>query len=406
MPLPPLVSSIVRERTSPGSNSLAALLVAQSLAYATAKGLPPDLALAASFDLLVAAKYYGAVRTENWLWCEKANRFFYPFLNACPYCASRTDLAARRFIHHHGNKPQSGSIGPATADAFREILSAYFEVKQAAHVAVFLCSEPVDIAIVDEKAQSIFVAEIKASPLFTPPLQVPYHANLFRTSTKSAAHHQTGTLQRTSEIRFGLYAPGLLENKFYDGIPFLAIESPKGVERQLFELIAAAPEPLFAYYDYWAGLWRAYMTKTQNALGYWLTGACGLPRNPGEDWPKSSSGKPIGSISDSKTSVGMDRTDDIKKSTFQMLNLGVSLRRQPLDGWELHIGIASNLHAARHYDKYLSPYTKLVWGWREDTPQDAAPTSLHNLFDGIVTLSQSHLKSPWLNEITAWHQST
>ena len=404
MPLPPIITSIAREKTATDANSLASLLVANALTYAAQKGVPPDLALAASFDLLVSTKYYGAVRTDNWLWCEKANRFFYPFLNACPYCACRPEVADRRFIHHAGNKPQSGTIGPATADAFREILSAYFEAKKAGHISVFLCSEPVDVAIVDDRAKSIFVAEIKASPLFTPPLQVPYQANLFRTNSKSAAHHQVGTLQRTSEVQIGLYAPGSLESNFYQDIPFQAIESPKGFEKQLFGLISASPQRLHAYFDFWAGLWHAYMAKTQNTLGYWLLGACGLPRNPGEDWPKSSSGKAMGSISDSKTSVGMDRTDDIKKSTFQMLNLGVSLRRQDWHGWELFIGIASNLHAARHFEKYLSPYSSLVWGWQGDSGQDGAPTSLHNLFDGIVTLSQSHLKSPWLNEIADWHQ--
>lgn len=96
----------------------------------------------------------------------------------------------------------------------------------------------------------------------------------------------------------------------------------------------------------------------------------------------------------------MDRTDDIKKATFQALKLGVENRRKDPSPWKLLIGLASNLHAARHYDGYLRPYEDIIWGW-DGVGEDAR--TLHNLFDGIVSFSRSHMRDPWLVATLDWH---
>ncbi len=59
---------------------------------------------------------------------------------------------------------------------------------------------------------------------------------------------------------------------------------------------------------------------------YYLANASGSPPKIAKDrdgWPKKES------ISDSKTSAGMDRTDDIKKGIYQSLKIGTNLKDDP-----------------------------------------------------------------------------
>lgn len=78
----------------------------------------PQLALAAAYDLLVAAEYYAAVSEHGWLTCHQpANGMFYPYTNVCPAC-----VLDGQFIYHKANKPKSGVIGTTTA----RLLSLFF----------------------------------------------------------------------------------------------------------------------------------------------------------------------------------------------------------------------------------------------------------------------------------------
>jgi len=96
----------------------------------------------------------------------------------------------------------------------------------------------------------------------------------------------------------------------------------------------------------------------------------------------------------------MDRTDDIKKATFQALKLGVENRVPDPSPWTLLIGLASNLHAARHYDDYVRPYENIMWGWANGPHADR---ELFNLFDGIISFTRSHMRSDWLLRTLDWH---
>ena len=97
----------------------------------------------------------------------------------------------------------------------------------------------------------------------------------------------------------------------------------------------------------------------------------------------------------------MDRTDDIKKGTFQVLMMGVDLHQLSLDGWELRVGLASNLHAGRHHEDYLRRYEDIAWGWLDANGKP--PREWYRLFDAIVSFSRSFTEDPWLQEVLNWH---
>lgn len=390
--LPDFLREKIHERTSPDANPLARALVGQALRD-TSSGIPLTERLAASFDLIVASKFYQYVEPESWLWCGHADRDFYPILNACPHC-----ILENRFVQSEGHKPGSGQIGPTTALAFREIVAAYFELTGKANCYVCDASEPIDLAVVDTENKTVFIAEVKAAPLFTPPLSRRHATNSMRTQQALPLNHSMGVARRLHEVEAALFIPDTIA-PFEIVLEAGIIGQGLPLDRSLAVAVQADTSIASRYFQIWSRMWRAYQKKDTSDILYWFCGACGLPRNPGEGWPRQANGQPKGSISDGKTSVGIDRTDDIKKATFQALKLGVENRLRDSSPWRLLIGLASNLHAARHYDGYLRPYEDIIWGWAENSGR---PNDLYNLFDGIVSFTRSHMRDEWLAQTLDW----
>lgn len=65
--------------------------------------------------------------------------------------------------------------------------------------------------------------------------------------------------------------------------------------------------------------------------------------------------------------------------------------------------LISNIHAVRHYNDYLHSLEDVVWlidtGKKAkkvgDLPDDM---DVYNLFDGIITFTQSHIRDEWIEE--------
>ncbi|MEI8078430.1 MAG: hypothetical protein WCH61_02225 [bacterium] len=362
--------------------------------------LPIGLILAACFDLVVASKFYRFTKPENWLWCKHGDFDIYPILNACPLC-----VLQNHFIKHNGNKPSSGSIGPSTSQALREILVAYYHLSGKGFLRVFNGSEPADLVVIDSKNKQCFIAEVKASPLFTPPLAVKHASSSFQTDKDGARplNHFQGTLRNLHTQSVSLIIPQVGGKYTLWKMPPKGLGSDQWPDNAIITAIRSDEDGFKKYLLSWVNMWNAYAEKNNSDALFYFTGACGLPRHAGDEWEKSSNGKPVGTISDGKTSVGMDRTDDIKKSTFQMLKLGIESRNRDLGGWALKIGLASNLHAARHHETYLKPYEDIVWGWSPE--RGVNPADWYNLFDGIVSFSKSHTRDEWIQSLVAWHEN-
>ena len=391
--LPAFLKGKIREHTHPNANPLAYALVRYALSDMVS-GVPLSQRLAASFDLLVASKFYQYTRPEEWLWCGHSGRDFYPTLNVCPNC-----VLDNRFVHTNGHKPGSGQIGPTTALAFREIIAAYFDLTGKASCIVCNASEPIDLAIADTENKVLFVAEVKAAPLFTPPLFRQHTTRSIQTQHTLPLNHSIGVSRNLHEAVVSLFVP---DTEVPLEIPLEAGAVGGGIplDESLATVIKEDYSIASRFFQLWSRMWDAYQRKDSSDILYWYCGACGLPPSPGEGWPREANGRPKGSISDGKTSVGIDRTDDIKKATFQVLKLGVDNRLKDPSPWRLLIGLASNVHAARHYDGYLRPYEEIVWGW---AGTDEQVKNLYNLFDGIVSFTRSHMRDDWLSRTLDWH---
>ena len=149
------------------------------------------------------------------------------------------------------------------------------------------------------------------------------------------------------------------------------------------------------YLEYWRVSFDIYCTKDESENIFWLTNACGKPSRLPSDWTGG-----VTCISDEKTSVGMDRTDDIKKGIYQVLKLGAEGKLNQ-DGWQCKVGILSNIHPARHFNAYLKPIKDLVWtitgSVNIEYAKDLDPNlPMYNLFDGIITFTDNYIRDSWI----------
>jgi len=95
----------------------------------------------------------------------------------------------------------------------------------------------------------------------------------------------------------------------------------------------------------------------------------------------------------------MDRTDDLKKATYQILKIGAE--GHPTTDYSLKVAILSNIHAARHFDNYLAAFKDIVWtrdptGQVKLAKQLPPDTEIYNLFDGIITLTHLLARDDWI----------
>lgn len=361
------------------------------------------LALAAAFDLVVTAEYYRNVGHVNWIYCPAENPplLIYPYTNVCPRCA-----LSDTFFFHKANKPKSGVIGSKTSRLLASFLQTLF-LRNGHPVSVLKGVEPVDIVLIDDRQvpTSVMFAEIKAAPLITIPISC---------ESQILTTDQDGTIVPTGHRisdHTGFYGSNLSlflpSNKYgseWQLIPFGICQDANDEAwafRSLLELVQSDTDFIRAYVEFWKQALQSYEEKSQTGV-FWLTNACGQPSPRPADWPRRSRASGFESISDGKTSVGMDRTDDLKKATYQALKIGAE--GNPSTEFHFRVGIISNVHAVRHHNEYLTVLEDIVWTHDEgiqamsvgDLPPDAP---IFNLFDGIISLTQPVARDSWVQTI-------
>jgi hypothetical protein len=144
----------------------------------------------------------------------------------------------------------------------------------------------------------------------------------------------------------------------------------------------------------WKLIRIAYKERNRSSNLYYVANASGHPPKIAKekfDWPSQES------ISDSKTSAGLDRTDDIKKGIYQTFKLGIEANRELL----LHpikTAIISNLPAYRHGEEYLEPFYGIYCGYEDSFIEElngrysCEKSSLKRPFDYIITLEDVFLR--------------
>jgi hypothetical protein len=324
---------------------------------------------------------------------------FYPYTNVCPSCALNNT-----FVFHKANKPQSGVIGAHASRLLALFIQETLKRKNSA-AQVFKGVEPVDIIFFDETTSpvTLMFAEIKAAPLFTLPLMVHSQQLTIETETgiEDAPHRETDNIQLFDgniEIFLPFYdEQGQWAEKSYAIGSKSERQDTNWAYRGLENLLNANSEFFENFVATWRKAFESYAQRSQDTI-YWFTNACGQPFPRPNDWP-SRKGSGYESVSDGKTSVGMDRTDDLKKATYQVLKIGAEGR--PVTNYSLKVGIVSNIQAVRHFDDYFASLKDIIWT-RDSTgkvklakqlPPDA---ELYNLFDGIITLTQIIARDEWI----------
>ncbi len=358
------------------------------------------LNLAASFDLIVSLTYYASVKSTGWCYCpEGESSLIFSYVNLCPKC-----LFKGEFHHLKGGKPPSGVIGKKTREVLAAFWSGLFK-HRGKKIEFRLAKEPVDLVAIDELTKTILVAEVKSAPLCCLPIfseteklqdqgiedsdDIVEHISIGRAG--SSPVYILMPIRSGSDWSTKKY---LISEKF----PFSEKDGFLGVMKLLND------DQFFKeYIDFWKQAYSDYSNKNRDSTVFWLTNACGAPSPAPENWPTRSTGKGKETISDAKTSAGMDRTDDIKKGIYQVLKLGTEGKPKS-SNYEVKTALISNMDAARHHDEYLSVLENVMWTTSLDgsikyTGDLEPQTPIYNLFDGIITFSKNLVRDEWVKEV-------
>ncbi|MGI4790875.1 MAG: hypothetical protein ACRYFS_18745 [Janthinobacterium lividum] len=397
------IDKAVEIRLTSDERELATLLIERAHEYAATSAIDFGLSLAASFDLFVAIAYYAVVTNTGWLYCPKTPPLLiYNFgANACSRCLLTGD-----FHYHPASKPPSGAIGKITRRLLCVFLACLFE-RNNKGIRVYIASEPVDVIVYDEAARTVLLAEAKAGPLTVLPiasLTEPQTQNDAASNIVPRPHAGTDNTALTfAPLSIMLPIADAASRTGWDIklLPLLPINQANRqtwAREEIRRVLVDDEANLQDYFQFWVRAYAAYGNERRDPIDavFWLTGACGAPKPKPAHWPEGKT------VSDAKTTVGMDRTDDIKKATYQVLKIATAAK--PRTSYRVKTALISNIHAVRHYEAYLQDFQDVVWAQDEtrlaktagELPPDKA---LYNLFDGILSFTWSHSRDEWISDV-------
>ncbi len=393
----------------PHELQLAKTLVNKALENAELTSTPVGISLAAAFDLMVAAEYYTKIANKGWLYCPINDYplLIYPYTNTCPRCVLQGN-----FHYHKANKPPSGTIGKTTSKLLYVFLRQLFEINSR-NLKIYFGVEPVDVIIHDETENTLLLAEVKAAPLTTLPLAVAVEAQteIGEEGEPISCLHSSSDNSFINSSNIHLVLPKLENKTCNHELLTLGVRGRQNVVTWTYEQIDRVfreNNQLFSkYFKFWNISYAAY-NKTARVKGtlpepvYWLTNGCGQPIPRPANWAARKSGEGYESISDSKSSVGMDRTDDIKKGIYQVLKIAASAKPNSKH-MKVKTALLSNIHAVRHYNEYLTDIQDIVWtldetGTAKRIADLPAQKDVYNLFDGIITFTKSYIRDEWIEQ--------
>jgi hypothetical protein len=383
-------------------------VMSAAVAYARAQSRPVGECLAAGFDLIVASHYYGNVANKGWLYCgPKTPILAYPYTNTCPRCAIR-DM----FHFHKANKPPSGNIGSITSTYLCLCYQWYFKHSEYPDFEIRIGKEPVDVLILDRTKKICLLAEIKASPLVIFPLVMNSErlSESSETGVVDVLAHEEVTVAKLTDIELFMMLPGSRGD--YRMVNLGGRDNDRNSHWAANAISGICREAGFfhAFHNAWIDAFGKYAGKIKRNGSYWLTNSCGAPTPKPSSWPRRSSGSGYETISDNKTSVGMDRTDDIKKGTYQVLKMGSVSKFPKQADWRITVGLVSNIHAVQHYGEYLESISDVMWTKSQNSDATRvgdlpAESDITNLFDGIISFTSSNIRDPWLKKIFAFENA-
>ena len=358
---------------------------------------------AALFDLAVTACYLEKVADQGWVYCHQPEQsvLTYPFVNACPRCT-----LAGTFAYTKGKKPKSAAIGKTTSNILAAFLDLTIKKSHPSHhIRILNDSGVVDAYLKGPKSLVLF--EIKSAPLVPFPI-------VTETAEITEYDEVTGEkklLENHSQTRVDQNAQSFL---IIDTELRIPVGMPKNYKTgNHYEIIydwLKQANNLERYTASWLETFDGYANPSRRSETYWLTNGCGTPKPRPADWPKLSSGNGYRTISDGKSSVGMDRTDDLKKGIYQVLKISTHYKEHfPSENREVYAALASNIHAVKHRSEYISELENIAWTvdgeaksyvtLNDDGSFRVEKGKLYNLFDAIITFTESHFRSDFIKDL-------
>jgi hypothetical protein len=157
------------------------------------------------------------------------------------------------------------------------------------------------------------------------------------------------------------------------------------------------PQNLTALLLAWKQLYDVYTEMRQRMSGRiedrrkWLICGCGSP------------------VDDSKNAPGLERTDDIKKGTYQVLKFG-TYYKEKCPRRRLRAVLASNFLPFHQYARYLAELQDVIWTkdkYAVSLPENSAvdnvvafqANSVFNLYDAILCFTRSIYRDEELRTI-------
>lgn len=355
----------------------------------------PGIALPALFDLVSSAHYaQRSVQNGDWTYCqgernENASLYF-PYFNTCPRCSVKHDIKPKI----PSNKPESSVIGDVAEMATLIIIEKITDLISP-EIEIYNSTDrqgDVDIVIKDDKI--VAFGELKSSPLSVFPLEVEWKEATGEAQGKKPADNHIQVDPDVTSDSINIFLPhkdlriplGSVNNKKW---PFPVLSKYYSEPANVTELLEA-----------WEELYDVYV----NRRGYygdddprrWLTCGCGgSPDDAG------------GSIDDTKNAPGLDRTDDIKKGTYQSLKYTTSYKDK-CNGNHIRSALVSNFLPARKYERYLEDMHDLVLvkpgnDANQNVPEDLTAfknDNVYNLFDSVLCFTDSIHNDEYMKEIT------
>ncbi len=362
-------------------------------------GHPFGMIMAAFYDLAISTVYYSNITNSGWLYCdEESPKLILPFVNCCPIHALKG-----RFVFHKSSKPTSAKIGQATTRVLLLFYKAMFKA-YGLDIDVLKATEPADTIFIDKVNKSVFFGEIKSSPLLTLALSMDCETQTtydIEGNIIPMSHKPMDNPYITSNNLYLIVPEMGTDGAWYPRFfPIGSKQSNVDNEFAYKGMLKLVEDEVFlkTYLDYWNRSYVVYGKKSESDNIFWLTNACGKPSNLPDDWMGG-----VTCISDEKTSVGMDRTDDIKKGIYQILKLG-SEGKNVESTIKFKVGIVSNIHPVRHFDAYLKPIKDLIWTITEKKnitfAKELPPEQpIYNLFDGIITFTKVYSRDNWVSNL-------
>lgn len=362
-------------------------------------------ALAALFDLAVTALYLERVPTDGWYYCDHSDapRLVYPFVNACPRCT-----LAGTFRHLRAGKPESANIGKATSTILAALLDLQAQSVKGDQYRVRTLSDNglVDAFLIGPGCIALF--EIKSAPLIAFPLALPSPTLTVLDEVDSELVPKPSHSNATAPMGESAYL--MIDENLTIPVGDPHTFSAKHHYSVILEWLSDA-DHFGQFIRSWGKTFAGYSVPAARGRTHWLTNGCGAPKPRPDDWPRRR-GSGYETISDGKSSVGLDRTDDVKKGIYQVLKISTHYKEFfPNGEYEVFAALVSNIHAVKHHDGYLKELEDLVWTLdgpgrsyvisRDEERTVIETRHLYNLFDALISFTESHFRTPLLEEIYA-----